>query len=89
MLTETGRKRLLLPLPFGIAAFQAFFLQLLPNPPLTPDQVKLLKSDNVVADGANTLADLGITPNSVEAEIPAYLWRYRAKGQYAGLAKAD
>ncbi len=89
VLTETGRKRLLLPLPFGIAAFQAFFLQLLPNPPLTPDQVKLLKSDNVVADGANTLADLGITPNSVEAEIPAYLWRYRAKGQYAGLAKAD
>jgi uncharacterized protein YbjT (DUF2867 family) len=89
VLTETGRKRLLLPLPFGIAAFQAFFLQLLPKPPLTPDQVKLLKSDNVVADGANTLADLGITPNSVEAEIPAYLWRYRAKGQYAGLAKAD
>ena len=89
VLTETGRKRILAPLPFGIAAFQAFFLQLLPKPPLTPDQVKLLKSDNVVADGANTLADLGITPNSVEAEIPAYLWRYRAKGQYAGLAKAD
>jgi NADH dehydrogenase len=89
VLAETGRKRLLAPLPFGIAAFQAFFLQMLPKPPLTPDQVRLLKTDNIVADGANTLADLGITANSVEAEVPAYLWRYRAKGQYADLAKVS
>ncbi len=84
ILAQTGRKRLLVPLPYGLAAFQAFFLQILPKPPLTPDQVRLLQSGaNVVAAGALTLADLGITPNSVEAEVPAYLWRYRAKGQYA------
>ena len=90
MLRETGRKRVLLPLPFGIASFLSFFLQLAPKPQLTPDQVKLLKRDNVVSPTALTLADLGITPTSVEVEVPAYLWRYRAKGQYADLAaKAD
>ncbi len=90
ILATTGRKRLLLPLPYGIASVQAFFLQFLPKPPLTPDQVKLLRSgDNVVALGALTLADLGITPNSVEAEVPSYLWRYRAKGEYADVAKAN
>ena len=83
MLKQIGRKRLLLPLPFGVASFMAFFLQLAPKPQLTPDQVKLLKRDNVVAPTAQTLADLGITPTSVEVGIPAYLWRYRAKGQYA------
>ena len=89
ILDETGRKRMLLPLPFGLAAFKASFLQFLPNPLLTPDQVKLLRHDNVVAPGALGLADLGIVPTTVEAEVPAYLWRYRAKGQYADLAKAD
>ena len=88
VLAETGRRRLLLPLPFGVAAIKAFFLQFLPNPPLTPDQVKLLRHDNVVSPGALTLADLGITPTTVEAEVPTYLWRFRAKGEYADLAKA-
>jgi uncharacterized protein YbjT (DUF2867 family) len=83
---ETGRKRLLLPIPFGIAMFKAFFLQMAPNRLLTPDQVRLLRHDNVVAKTALTLADLGITPNSVEAEVPAYLWRFRAKGEYAELS---
>lgn len=86
MLKEIGRKRLLVPLPFGMASFMAFFLQLAPKPQLTPDQVKLLKRDNVVSPTALTLADLGITPTSVEVELPAYLWRYRSKGQYAGPA---
>jgi len=88
VLAETQRSRLLLPLPFGLAMWKAFFLQLLPNPPLTPDQVRLLRRDNIVAAGALTLADLGIAPTTVEAEVPAYLWRYRPKGQYAGLVKA-
>ena len=44
VLRETGRKRALVPLPFGLASLKAFFLQLLPNPLLTPDQVRLLKS---------------------------------------------
>ena len=88
VLTETQRSRLLVPLPFGLAMWKAFFLQFLPNPPLTPDQVRLLRHDNIVSPGALTLADLGITPTTVEAEVPAYLWRYRPKGQYADLVKA-
>lgn len=83
ILRETGRKRALVPLPFGLASLKAAFLQILPNPILTMDQVKLLKHDNVVSPTAAGLADLGITPTSVEAVIPSYLWRYRAKGEYA------
>jgi uncharacterized protein YbjT (DUF2867 family) len=89
VLAETGRKRLLLPLPFGLAMWKAFFLQLLPNPLLTPDQVRLLRHDNIVAPGALGLADLGITPTTVEAEVPAYLWRFRARGQYADAGEAN
>ncbi|MBN9554164.1 MAG: complex I NDUFA9 subunit family protein [Alphaproteobacteria bacterium] len=87
VLRETGRKRLLVPLPFWLASFKAFFLQLAPKPLLTPDQVTLLRQDNVVAPTALTLADLGIRPTTVEAEVPAYLWRFRAKGEYADLAQ--
>ncbi len=83
ILREIGRTRALVPLPFGLASFKAAFLQMLPNPILTMDQVKLLKTDNVVAPTAAGLADLGITPTSVEAVIPSYLWRFRAKGEYA------
>ncbi|MEI9994256.1 MAG: complex I NDUFA9 subunit family protein [Rhizomicrobium sp.] len=81
VLQETGRSRLLVPVPFALATLKAFFLQFLPDPLLTPDQVTLLRSDNVVT-GGDTLATLGIVPTSVEAELPTYLWRFRAKGQY-------
>ncbi len=83
ILRETGRRRVLMPVPFSIAFLKATFLQLLPKPLLTVDQVKLLKKDNVVSATAPGLADLGITPTSAEAVIPSYLWRYRAKGEYA------
>jgi uncharacterized protein YbjT (DUF2867 family) len=83
---QTGRRRLLLHVPFGIAMINSFFLQMAPKPLLTPDQVKLLRQDKVVSPTALTLADLGIIPNSVEAEVPSYLWRYRAKGEYAEIA---
>jgi NADH dehydrogenase len=89
ILRETGRRRLLVPLPFWLASIKAMFLQLLPNPLLTPDQVRLLKKDNVVAPTAAGLSDLGITPTSVEAVIPSYLWRYRAKGEYAEQARRE
>ena len=85
ILREIGRKRLLVPLPFALATLKAAFLQLLPNPLLTIDQVRLLKKDNVVGPTAAGLADLGITPTSVEAVVPSYLWRYRAKGEYADM----
>jgi uncharacterized protein YbjT (DUF2867 family) len=82
ILRETGRKRLLVPVPFWLANIKAFFLQFLPGTLLTPDQVTFLKTDNVVADGALTLADLGIVADSMEAILPSYLWRFRREGQY-------
>ena len=80
---------MLVPLPFGIATIQAAFLQLLPNPLLTIDQVRLLKKDNVVSPTAAGLSDLGITPTSVEAVVPSYLWRYRSRGEYAEEPRKD
>lgn len=83
VLAETGRRRLLAPLPFWVARLQAWFLQLLPHPLLTVDQVRLLEHDNVVSDGALTLSDLGVTqPSSVELILPTYLQRYRRTGQF-------
>ena len=89
ILRETGRKRLLMSLPFAIASLQAMVLQLLPNPLLTMDQVRLLKKDNVVSPTAAGISDLGITPTSAEAVIPSYLWRYRAKGEYADQVREE
>ncbi len=82
-LAEIHRKRLLIDLPFGLATMQARVLGLLPNPLLTPDQVELLKSDNVPSSGALTLSALGITPTPVEAILPTYLDRFRRGGWYA------
>lgn len=82
VLRETRRRRLLMNVPFGLARFQAAFLGLLPKPPLTPDQVRLLESDNVVTGGAAGLAELGVTPTTVEAIVPAYLWRFRKTGEF-------
>jgi hypothetical protein len=82
VLAETDRKRLLVPLPWALASLQAAFLELLPTPPLTRDQVKLLRRDNVVAAGALTLADLGIAPTAAEAILPGYMDRYRRGGWF-------
>ena len=82
VLHETGRRRSLIAIPLGLAKLKAWFLQLLPNPMLTVDQVKLLAYDNVVSEGAAGLKTLGITPTTVEAIVPSYLWRFRPKGQF-------
>jgi uncharacterized protein YbjT (DUF2867 family) len=88
ILTTTERRRLLVPLPFRVAEFKAWFLQFMPTPLLTPDQVRLLQVDNVVSEAARregrTLPDLGIEPHAIEAIVPAYLWRYRKTGQFRG-----
>jgi uncharacterized protein YbjT (DUF2867 family) len=88
ILRFTGRKRLLIPLPFGLASFKAFFLELLPNPLLTRDQVRLLKQDAIAAPGAPGLAALGIAPTAPELILPAYLDRYRRAGRMAGIRLA-
>ncbi len=88
ILAVTERRRMLVSWPFGLAKLQAAFLQFAPGAfKLTPDQVTLLRSDNVVSDTAKaaglTLQGLGITPDSMEAIVPQYLWRFRKAGQFA------
>ena len=88
VLTYTMRKRWLVPLPFPLAKLQGAMLQILPNPPLTLDQVRLLEKDNVVSEAAKrdhrTLEGLGIVdPVAIEAVVPDYLEQYRPKGQFS------
>ena len=86
ILAETNRQRALIPIPFPLAEIQGRILGLLPKPLLTRDQVLMLKSDNVVSEAAvregRTLEGLGITPDSVEAVVPTYLYRFRPAGQF-------
>ncbi len=84
MLVELRRHRGLIPVPFWIAGLQGMVLQLLPVPPLTRDQVELLKQDNVTTPGMPGLAELGIKPTAVELIIPTYLDMYRRGGRFAG-----
>ena len=87
ILAETRRSNGLIPLPFfaarGIGSLAQLSSLVGIAPVLTRDQVTLLESDNVVADSAEGLAELGIEPTGVEAIAPAYLWRYRRGGQFS------
>lgn len=83
VLKETNRKAKLINLPFWGASIQATVMELLPSPMLTRDQVELLKSDNVVAAGAKTLADLGVKATPVEVILPTYLDKFRPGGRYS------
>jgi NADH dehydrogenase len=93
ILTTIERPRMLMPLPFGVAgtmgAFMdaAFRLNPFAGPPLTGDQVEMLKTDNVVGvtgdRSIGTIADLGVSPlETVEAIVPTYLWRFKPYGQF-------
>jgi uncharacterized protein YbjT (DUF2867 family) len=86
VLATTQRRRLLIPVPFTLMKLQALVLQFLPKPPITPDQVELLKRDNTVSEDAErdgrTLEGIGITPESIDAIVPTYLWRFRKTGQF-------
>ena len=87
VLATIERRRLLVPLPFFAAKFKAMFLQFMPPPlTLTPDQVELLRVDNVVSQPARaelrTLKGLEIEPEPIEAIVPSYLWRFRKTGQF-------
>ena len=69
----SGHRRPLIPLPMWVAEIQASLLQLLPNPPLTRDQLILLGRDNLVDPDALSFKDLGITPTPFEDVAPSYL----------------
>ncbi len=73
VLVHLKRRRVLVPVPFFVWEIQATLLGILPNPPLTRDQVILMRGDNVVSDTALTFADLSITPRRVEAELPSIM----------------
>ncbi|WP_304170176.1 complex I NDUFA9 subunit family protein [Phenylobacterium aquaticum] len=87
IMVQTGRARLLLPLPSFVAGLIGKACELLAltpiAPPLTSDQVELLKADNVVSGALPGLSDLGIAATTVETIVPAYLYRFRKGGQYA------
>ena len=93
MLRVIRRRRLVVNLPFwagslmglGFGAMQALSLGLIHNSILTRDQVRLLRHDNVVSDGAMGLADLGVEPTDMEAVLDEYLWVYRPGGQYSDI----
>lgn len=89
VLTETDRPRPLLPLPFfvaqplGLLMDWGFRLYPFASPPLTGDQVAMLKRDSTPASDAPGLADLGVTTlESIESVAPSYLWKFRPYGQF-------
>ena len=82
LLTEIKKKRFLIPIPFVAAKFQSYFLQMMPNPLLTPDQVELLKHNNIVSGDHPTLKDLGITGTPIQSILPKYIYRFRTGGQF-------
>lgn len=87
VMAQTGRRRLLMPVPFWLAGVLGLVLGLLPKPPLTLDQVRLMKNDNVVAPKAKTFKHLGIEPTDAEAILPTYLIRFR-DGAWQGAQNA-
>src|SRR5450432_3746491 len=91
VLATIERKRLLVPVPFFAAKLKAMVLQFAPSPlTLTPDQVELLRVDNVVSETAKaagrTLQGIGIEPEPIEAIVSSYLWRFRKAGQFRSRA---
>lgn len=73
VLHQRGRRCLLLPVPFGIWRGIARVGSLLPDPPITMDQLVLLSTDNIVGAGASTFTHLGIAPRGLTGELPACL----------------
>jgi len=95
MLSVIRRRRLIVNIPFGIAAVMGWVMDMIQTLTLglvpaqiTRDQVKSLRVDNVVAPDARGFADLGITPVAIEAVLPDYLWRFRPAGQYEAIKES-
>ena len=82
LLAEIKKKRFLISIPWSFAKFQSYFLQMLPNPLLTPDQVELLKYSNVVSGDYPTLKDLGVSGTPIQSILPKYIHRFRTGGQF-------
>lgn len=79
ILNVTGKKRRLVNISFGVATGMGTLAECLPTPPLTRDQVRLLKHDNVVSPNAKGLSALGISPTSIDMIVPQYLARFNTR----------
>ncbi len=96
MLLVIRRRKLVLNMPYFVAGLMAWGLDLAQtmtvglfhNSILTKDQVKSLKSDNIVSADAKSFADLGIRPTAMDAILPDYLWRFRPSGQYDAIKES-
>lgn len=96
LVSTIRRRRVLVPVPAGIAKLGAHMLNLLPkltfgiipNSILTPGQVVQLQQDNVVADDALTFDDLGIVPRDMDGILDSYLWRFRPSGQFSDILES-
>lgn len=95
MLHIIRRRRMIMNIPFAMANIMAVLMEFgqtvtlgLVPAQITRDQVKTLRSDNVVSSGARGLDDLGIEPTALAAVLPDYLWRFRASGQYAAIKES-
>ena len=82
LLIEIKKKRLLMTVSFNFAKFQSYFLQTLPRPFLTPDQVEMLKYNNIVSGNYPVLKDLGINGTTIQSILPKYIYRFRKGGQF-------
>ena len=88
MFEYTKRPKMLISMPWGAAKVQGFFMGLLPAPLLTVDQVNSLKTDNVVALGAQGFKDLGMVPTGLDAILPSYLSRFAPGGRFGDKKRA-
>jgi NADH dehydrogenase len=95
MLTVIRRRKMIVNLPFAMGALMGWGFDLvkklsfgLIKGPITADQVKLLRQDNVVSEGAMSFADLGMSPVALGAVLPDYLWRFRPSGQYLAIKES-
>ena len=82
LLAEIKKKRFLVHIPFSVAKFQSYFLQMMPKPLLTSDQVELLKYDNIISGDYPDLKDFGISGEPIQTILPKYIYRFRTRGQF-------
>ena len=84
LLTLIGKKRILLPLPFFVAKFTAKIFEIMPNPLITQDQLRLLKYDNITSGKYKTNSDIGIpSVRYFEEEVKKYSYMWREGGQFS------
>ena len=84
LLIITEKKRVLIPLPLFLAKLSAIFFQLLPNPLLTLDQLRLLKYNNVASGKYKTNFDIGIpSVCKFDEEVEKYAFMWKERGQFS------